>query len=59
MAARIAGTSVVFDLPTEIEIKGSSKSQDAVLNEDKLRELGWTPKYSFEEGVDRTVKILS
>ena len=59
VAARIAGTSVEFDLPTEIEIKGSSKSQDAVLNEDKLRELGWAPKYSFEEGVDRTVKILS
>jgi nucleoside-diphosphate-sugar epimerase len=58
IAAQIAGTSVVFDVPTELEKKGSSVSQDAVLNVEKLEALGWSDKYAIEEGLRRTVSIL-
>ena len=57
-AASIAGTKVVFDLPDEIERKGFSVSQDAVLDEGKLRELGWEPRHSIRTGLERTIRIL-
>ena len=57
-AAGIAGTAVVFDLPDELERKGFSKSQDAVLDESRLRALGWDPKYPLEDGFRRTISIL-
>lgn len=59
VAADQAGTTVTFDLPDELERKGFSKSQDAVLDESKLRALGWEPKYTMAEGIARTVAILS
>ena len=57
-AAGIAGTNVVFDLPDEMERKGFSVSQDAVLDESKLRALGWNPRYNSTDGFRRTVQIL-
>lgn len=57
--ADIAGKKVVFDLPDADEKKGFSASQDALLNEDKLRGLGWLPRYTLEDGIKRTLQILS
>ena len=58
IAAEIAGTKVVFELPTELEKKGSSKCQDAMLNTEKLQKLGWSSKYNLREGLMRTVNLL-
>lgn len=56
--ANLAGTSVVFDLPSEVEAKGYSVAMKAILSTDKLQALGWTASYSFREAIDKTIKIL-
>lgn len=58
IVAGLSGTSVSYDIPDELERKGFSKSQDAVLDESSLRALGWTPRYSMRDGVSRTIDIL-
>lgn len=57
--SRIAGTQVIFELPDEKERRGYSTATKAMLNADKLKELGWTPEVSMEEGLKCTVKELS
>lgn len=58
IVARIAGTNVVFDLPSEIEAKGFSKPQNCILNNDKLKKLGWSGHYDVERGLLETISIL-
>ena len=50
---------VVFELPDEKEAAGYSTATKARLNGDKLKKLGWKPFYSINEGIERTVSILS
>lgn len=49
---------VVFDIPDSIESKGYSKATKALLNGKKLQDLGWSPLYTIDEGVKRTIDIL-
>lgn len=58
IAAGISGTKVVFDLPSEIEAKGFSKPQNCILNNQKLRDLGWRGAYSVKDGMAETINIL-
>lgn len=58
LIARKAETKVVFGLPNEIEKKGYSNIVNAVLDENKLKDLGWKPKYGIQEGIERTLEIL-
>lgn len=54
----LAGKQVVFELPTETQAKGFSVAPAAILTNDKLRALGWTPKDNTCSGVKKTVEIL-
>lgn len=56
--ASASGTSVVFQLPNETEVKGFSKSTKALMDASKLQALGWKAKYSMSEGIDRTIRIM-
>lgn len=56
--SKVAGTSVVFDIPCEIEKRGYSVAMRAIMATDKLRSLGFTGRYTFEEAIRRTLKIL-
>lgn len=58
ICAKIAGTRVIFDLPDEIEAKGFSKSKDCILDNTKLKSLGWNGKYSLEKGLKETITEL-
>lgn len=58
IAADRAGTKVVFDLPGEIEKRGFSKAQKAILEADKLKKLGWKAGYSIQGGMAETITIL-
>lgn len=56
--ADIAGRNVIFELPSEIEQKGFSKPQNCILDNHKLRGLGWEGKYTLAEGMLETYTIL-
>lgn len=56
--ANIVGTKVVFDLPDKIDNKSFLKPQNCVLNDNKIRNLGWVGKYGLKEGLNETISIL-
>jgi nucleoside-diphosphate-sugar epimerase len=56
--AKIAGTKVVFELPEETEKQGYSSATKAILDNEKLKKLGWKERYDINEGLQMTVKIL-
>lgn len=58
ICAKLAGTEVVFDIPSELEAKGFSKPQNCILDNAKLRGLGWTGSYTINEGLLETYNIL-
>lgn len=57
--ADIAETNVVFELPDETEKTGYSKATKAVLDNSKIKNIGWTAKYDIKSGIERTIKMLS
>ncbi|MBP1043662.1 NAD-dependent epimerase/dehydratase family protein [Vagococcus sp. BWB3-3] len=56
--ATLANTKVIFDLPTETEAKGFSKVNRALLDTNKIRNLGWQPIFKLEETLSHTVAIV-
>lgn len=57
--ANIAGTKVIMQLPDELEKKGYSAPQNCILNNAKLKQLGWSGHYDFLNGISETMSILS
>ena len=55
-AAEAGGSRVIFDLPSELERRGYSRSARMVLDAGKLEKLGWTP--SEVPAIEETVQIL-
>ena len=53
------GKNVVFDIPDGIEQAGYSKATKARLDSQKLQSLGWKALIPIQEGVRRTINILS
>lgn len=54
----LAGRKVVIELPSEVQAKGFSVAPVAILTNDKLRGLGWSPKDDTRSGVKKTMEIL-
>ena len=54
-----AGVNVVFQLPDATERAGFSKATKARLDATKLKSIGWTARWTINEGLERTIKILS
>ena len=54
----LAGRKVVIELPSETQARGFSKAPIAILTNDKLRDLGWSPKDDTRSGVKKTMEIL-
>ena len=59
IVANIAGVKVVYELPSEIEAKGFSKPQNCILNNSKLKSLGWEGYYDVQKGLKETLSILN
>ena len=49
---------VIYDLPSEDEIKGFSIATQAILDNSKLKALGFKPKYDIKDAIHRTIEIL-
>ena len=58
MCADYKGKKVVFDLPTETERSGFSIATKAILDNQRLRSIGFEPKYIMRDAVQRTLEIL-
>lgn len=58
LCADKAGTRVVFDLPSEQEKAGYSIAMKAILDNDRLIEIGYRPHYTMSDAINRTIEIL-
>ena len=58
MCAEYNKKDVVFDLPSEVELKGFSIAMNAILDNSKLKNLGFVPNYEMKDAVYRTIEIL-
>lgn len=56
--SEISGTKVIFNLPQEEESQGYSRATTAILNNEKLRALGWKEEFDIDSGLRTTVRIL-
>ena len=56
--ASICGTKIRYDLPDEVEKQGFSRPQNCILDNTKLRSLGWKGQYSLRDGLGSTLNIL-
>lgn len=56
--AEYNGKSVVYDLPSEEEQKGFSIATQAILDNSKLKSIGFYPKYEMNDAIRRTIEIL-
>ena len=58
LCATWAQRKVVFELPSETERKGFSIAMRAILDNTRLKQLRWTPHYTMQDAVYRTLEIL-
>lgn len=56
--ADYVGTKVVFDIPDATESAGYSKATKALLDNSKLKALGWNAAYTMKDGLESTIEIL-
>lgn len=58
MCAECNGKKVVFDLPSESERKGYSVAMRSILLNDRIKSIGFVPKYEMKDAISRTIEIL-
>jgi len=58
LCAAAAGKTVVFNLPDEVERKGFSIATQAILDNSLIKSIGWSPRYTLKDAVQRTIDIL-
>lgn len=51
-------TKVEFQIDESLNSKGYSKVSNAILDTNKISDLGWKPKYDLAKGIDTTIEIL-
>ena len=58
LCAESCGRKVVFEIPSEVEQKGFSLATQAILSNDRIKEIGFRPYYDMRDAINRTIQIL-
>lgn len=58
LIAKYVDKKVVFDLPSDIERKWFSKASKARMDNKKIKNLGYNPRFNMNDGIKRTIDIL-
>lgn len=58
IVADYSGVKLSYDIPSEVEKKGFSRVNMAVLDDLKVRELGWKPSFKVSDAIKTTIDIL-
>jgi nucleoside-diphosphate-sugar epimerase len=56
--ADCCGKDVAFDLPSEQEQKGYSVASRAILSNERIKSIGFIPRYTLKDAINRTIQIL-
>lgn len=56
--AEVGGVGIRFDLPDEVECMGFSKPVDVMMDNSKLKLLGWKSKYCCKQSIESIINIL-
>ena len=59
ICASAVGRKVVFNLPSEAEMKGYSVASQAIMSNEILKSLDFQPCYDITNAISRTISILS
>lgn len=57
-ASDVSGVSIMFDVPDEAEAKGFSKPVNVVMENGKLKALGWQANFDCMRGIESTLAIM-
>lgn len=58
ICAEYNGKTVVYELPSMVETRGYSVAANAVLDNGKLKALGFTPRCRMKEAIEKTITLL-
>ena len=58
LIANYVGTKVIFDIPNDVEKKGFSGAINSRMNNNKIKNIGYEPKYNLQLGIEKTINIL-
>jgi nucleoside-diphosphate-sugar epimerase len=58
MCAEYNNKSVVFDIPSQTEAKGYSVATQAILSNERIKNIGFIGKYEMKDAIRRTIEIL-
>ena len=56
--AKLTGTKVIMAVPNDLERKGYSTPQNCILDNSKLKSLGWVGYYDIDKGIEECLSIL-
>lgn len=59
ICAEYNNKNVVFELPSETERQGYSLAMNAILDNTRIKGIGFFPRYDMHDAVIRTIKILT
>ncbi len=58
LIADVAGVKVVYDIPTEVEVKERSPIVEQILDGRKLANIGWMKAYRIKAGCEKSIEGL-
>lgn len=56
--AQITGKQIIFDIPSENEVKGSTPIVRAIFDSQRILSLGWRPQFNLFTGLEHTINSL-